>query len=125
IVGVLGLLFRAGVLEELMSRGSGFQTLLGGAPAVVPVLLFSIYFGWAHWNNPDRTLFSTANTVLAGIWLSIAYLKTRSLWFPTALPFTWNWMMGAFFRISISGRRIPQHPVLLPPSGSTGLVYGG
>lgn len=125
IIAALVLLILAAAFEELMFRGYAFQTLLRGAPAVVPVLLFSIYFGWAHWNNPDRTLFSTANTVLAGIWLSIAYLKTRSLWFPTALHFTWNWMMGAFFGIPISGIRIPQHPVLLTSSGGPVWLTGG
>jgi membrane protease YdiL (CAAX protease family) len=129
VIAALVLLILAGAFEELVYRGYAFQTLLRGAPAIVPVLLFSIYFGWAHWGNPNRTLFSTANTALAGIWLSIAYLRTRSLWFPTALHFTWNWMMGAFFGIPVSGLRIPQHSILVSTSGEpvwlTGGSYGG
>jgi hypothetical protein len=121
----LVLLILAGAFEELVFRGYAFQTLLRGAPAIVPVLLFSIYFGWAHWDNPNRTLFSTANTALAGIWLSIAYLRTRSLWFPTALHFAWNWTMGAFFGIPISGQRIPPHPILVSTSGEPVWLTGG
>ncbi|HKQ78507.1 MAG TPA: CPBP family intramembrane glutamic endopeptidase [Blastocatellia bacterium] len=121
----LVLFILGGAFEELVFRGYAFQTLLRGAPAFVPILLFSIYFGWAHWDNPDRTLFSTANTALAGIWLSIAYLRTRSLWFPTALHFIWNWVMGAFFGIPVSGLRIPQHPILLSSSGEPVWLTGG
>lgn len=118
------LLILAAAFEELVFRGYAFQTLLRGAPAVVPILLFSIYFGWAHWNNPSRTLFSTANTTLAGIWLSIAYLKTRNLWFPTALHFMWNWMMGVFFGIPISGLQI-EHPLLVASSDGPVWLTGG
>ena len=125
IVGALVLLILAGAFEELVFRGYAFQTLLRGAPAYVPILIFSIFFGVAHWGNQGRTLFSTANTVLAGVWLSIAYLRTRSLWFPTALHFTWNWTMGAFFGIPVSGLRIPQQTLLRTSSGDPVWLTGG
>jgi membrane protease YdiL (CAAX protease family) len=124
MVAALVLLILAAAFEELVFRGYAFQTLLRGAPAIVPILLFSIYFGWAHWNNPNRTLFSTANTTLAGIWLSIAYLKTRNLWFPTALHFMWNWMMGVFFGVPISGLQI-KRPLLIPSSDGPVWLTGG
>jgi membrane protease YdiL (CAAX protease family) len=118
------LLILAAAFEELLFRGYPFQTLLRGAPAIVPILLFSIFFGAGHWNNPSRTLFSTANTILAGIWLSIAYLKTRNLWFPTALHFMWNWTMGVFFGIPISGQKM-EHPLLLPSNEGPVWLTGG
>jgi membrane protease YdiL (CAAX protease family) len=43
------------------------------------------------------------NTVIAGGWLSVAYYKTRSLWFPTGLHFAWNFVMGAVYGLNISG----------------------
>lgn len=124
----LALLVLAGAFEELMFRGYAFQTLLRGMSPVVPMLLLSVYFGLGHWGNPSRTLFSTVNTVLAGVWLSVAYLKTRSLWFPTSLHFGWNWMMGAFFGLPVSGLRIPQQSIFTSDIGSpiwlTGGAYG-
>jgi len=125
IIAALVLLVLAGAFEELVFRGYAFQTLLRGAPPIVPILLFSIYFGQAHWDNQNRTLLSTTNTALAGIWLSIAYLRTRSLWLPTALHFTWNWMMGAFFGIPVSGLRIPQHSILVPTGDAPVWLTGG
>ena len=124
MAGAIVLLILAAAFEELVFRGYAFQTLLRGAPAVVPVLLFSIYFGWAHWKNPSRTLFSTANTTLAGIWLSIAYLKTRNLWFPTALHFMWNWTMGAFFGIPVSGLQIKNPFFIVSGDGPVWLTGG-
>lgn len=124
MVAAVVLLILAAAVEELIFRGYAFQTLLRGAPAIVPILLFSIYFGWAHWNNPNRTLFSTANTALAGIWLSIAYLRTRNLWFPTALHFAWNWTMGAFFGIPISGLQTESPLFVLSSDGAVWLTGG-
>jgi membrane protease YdiL (CAAX protease family) len=128
IVIALVLLILAAAMEELWYRGYAFQTLLRGAPAIIPIVLFSFFFGLAHWKNPSRTFFSTANTVLAGIWLSIAYLRTRGMWFPTALHFTWNWTMGAVFGIPVSGLRIPEHSILVStnvgPVWLTGGSYG-
>jgi membrane protease YdiL (CAAX protease family) len=124
MVAALVLLILAAAFEELIFRGYAFQTLLRGAPAIVPILILSIYFGWAHWGNPNRTLFSTVNTALAGVWLSIAYLRTRNLWFPTALHFTWNWMMGVVFGIPVSGLQI-ERPLLISSGADPVWLTGG
>ena len=97
------LLVVAAAFEEIVFRGYAFQTLLRDVPAWLPIILLSLLFGLAHWSNPSRTTFSTINTMLAGIWLAVAYLKTRSLWFTTALHFSWNWTMGLFFGLPVSG----------------------
>ncbi|MGH9840702.1 MAG: lysostaphin resistance A-like protein [Blastocatellia bacterium] len=125
VIAALLLLIVAAAFEELAYRGYAFQTLLRGAPAIVPIALLSLLFGLAHWNNPSRTSFSTANTILAGIWLSVAYLRTRSLWFPIALHTGWNWVMGAVFGVPVSGLLIPRQPLLLSTSGDPVWLTGG
>ena len=119
----------AAAFEELMFRGYAFQTILRDAiPAVIPILILSIFFGALHWGNPDSTIFSTANTILAGVWLSVAYLKTRSLWFATALHVGWNWTMGMIFGLPVSGMKLPHYPILIStseaPKWLTGEGYG-
>jgi hypothetical protein len=118
-------LLLAAAFEEVAFRGYAFQTLLRGAPAIVPILFFSILFGIGHWDNPNRTIFSTLNTVLAGIWLAVAYLKTRSLWFPIGLHVGWNWTMGAVFGIPISGMAIPEQALLVSTAGHLKWLTGG
>lgn len=101
------LLLVAAAFEEIVFRGYVLQTLLRDVPAAVPILLLALLFGLAHWDNPSRTNFSTLNTVLAGVWLAAAYLKTRSLWLATALHFAWNWTMGLVFGLPVSGMQMP------------------
>jgi uncharacterized protein len=119
----------AAAFEELMFRGYAFQTILRDRiPPAIPILVLSIFFGAMHWGNPDSTIFSTVNTILAGVWLSVAYLKTRSLWFATALHVGWNWTMGMIFGLPVSGMKLPHYPILLStseaPKWLTGEGYG-
>lgn len=125
LVLTAALLLAAAAWEELLYRGYAFQTLLRGVPAMVPVLILSILFGLGHWSNPHRSLFSTANTLLAGVWLSLAYLGSRNLWYPTGLHFGWNWMLGPVFGLPISGMSFPPHPLLLGSSGDPEWLTGG
>lgn len=122
----LVLLALAAAFEELLFRGYAFQTLLrGGISPVIPILLLSLFFGLVHLGNPSSTKFSTINTILAGVWLSVAYLKTRSLWFPTALHLGWNWMMGAFFGIPISGLKLIRYPLFVAANDAPLWLSGG
>lgn len=116
----------AAAFEELLFRGYPLQTLIrGGVPAAVPIIVLSVFFGLVHLGNPSSTTFSTMNTILAGIWLAVAYLKTRSLWFPTALHLGWNWTMGTFFGIPVSGMKLVRYPVLLSTSDAPLWLTGG
>jgi hypothetical protein len=65
--------------------------------------LTSAFFGIAHLGNSGATTFSTINTMLAGVWLGLAYLATRSLWLATALHFSWNFVMVFVFGLPVSG----------------------
>jgi membrane protease YdiL (CAAX protease family) len=122
---VLLFLVLAGAFEEILFRGYPFQTLLRDLPPAVPVALFSLFFGVMHLDNPSGTFFSTANTVLAGVWLAVAYLKTRALWFPTGLHFMWNWAMGAFFGLPVSGYQFTTSPVFVSTSEGPLWLTGG
>jgi hypothetical protein len=93
----------AGATEELIFRGFPFQALvhnLGGARAVA---ITSVIFGLAHLSNPSASAFSTINTILAGVWLGLAYLMTRSLWLAAALHYSWNFAMVFIFGLPVSG----------------------
>ncbi len=119
----------AAAFEEALFRGYILQTFARSGFAWLAILLTSVFFGAVHYGNPNANLISTANTVLAGIWFSIAYLKTRDLWFVWGLHLMWNWMQGAFFGIEVSGLTgITPAPLLKEfdsgPSWLTGQSYG-
>jgi uncharacterized protein len=92
--------------EEALVRGFAFQALEHNLGALVAISITSAIFGLLHLKNEDVTLFSTFNTILAGVWLGVAYLKTRSLWLATALHFSWNFVMALVFGLPVSGIKL-------------------
>lgn len=108
-------IFLAGAAaEEMLFRGYPFQTLLRSWPLWVALLLASAPFALVHLLNPNVAPgFTFVNTALAGVWLGVAYWRTRSLWFPLGLHFGWNWVQGALLGSPVSGlKSIAPHPLL-------------
>ncbi len=96
----------AAASEETAFRGYGLQTMARSNIkwAWLSILLLSFAFGFVHLGNPNTNFwFTFINTAVAGVWLSVAYLKTRSLWFPLGVHWAWNWVMAAIFGIPVSG----------------------
>ncbi|CAN5625900.1 hypothetical protein BH24ACI3_BH24ACI3_03020 [soil metagenome] len=119
-------LFVAAAFEEVLFRGYMMQTFFRSNLAVFGVLLTSVLFASVHNTNPNATVFSWANTFIAGIWFAVAYLKTRELWFVTGLHFMWNWMQGAFYGIEVSGlRELIPAPLMLESDSGPAWLTGG
>jgi len=93
----------AAAFEEAFFRGYLLQTFARARLAWVAILLTSLFFAAGHLTNNNANYLSTINTALAGVWFSVAYLKTRTLWFPFGLHLMWNWFQGAIFGIEVSG----------------------
>jgi len=122
--------FAAGAAwEEALFRGYLLQTFTRSGLAWFGIALTSLTFGMIHLQNPNADVISTINTILAGVWFGIAYLKTRDLWFVWGLHLMWNWMQGAFFGIEVSGiTDLVSVPLLKEidsgPTWLTGSTYG-
>jgi membrane protease YdiL (CAAX protease family) len=116
--------------EEVMFRGYALQTMTRAGYAWIGILLTSLAFAVAHLGNPNVSPFFTfTNTALAGVWLGLAYWKTRSLWFPLGLHWAWNWTMGSLVGLPVSGiTEIAPAPLfqttLHGPQWLTGGAYG-
>ncbi|GBC82689.1 hypothetical protein HRbin10_01820 [bacterium HR10] len=93
----------AAAFEELLFRGYPLQTLLLDVHPAIAVSAPSLLFGLGHAGNPNASMLGVCNTVLAGVWLSIAYLKTRRLWLPIGLHAGWNFTMSAIYGLTVSG----------------------
>jgi membrane protease YdiL (CAAX protease family) len=91
------LLFGA-VGEEMLFRGYGFQVLVKGMGPFATVLPVAVLFGLAHSQNLNFGPLALFNTILWGVVLGYAYLRSGDLWLPIGLHFGWNWalpMLGA------------------------------
>lgn len=135
----------AAAAEETLFRGYPLQTMTRAHLAWVAILITSALFAQAHLNNPNvegwaflqtpaggmfrKVGWGFMNTTLAGVWLAVAYLRTRSLWFPLGIHWSWNWMMGAVLGLPVSGiENLTPSPLLRAtdtgPAWLTGGAYG-
>ncbi len=89
--------------EEILFRGYPFQRLIDGTNSIIATLIFSIAFSLAHFKNPNINSIALLNIFLAGVWLSASYIKTRSLWLPISLHFSWNFFQGYLYSLPVSG----------------------
>lgn len=119
----------ASAMEEVVFRGYLLQTFTRAGLPWIAISITAVGFGLMHIANPNATTISTMNTVLAGIWFGLAYLKTRDLWFVWGMHLMWNFIQGTIFGIEISGLTyLSQMPLLKEidsgPQWLTGSVYG-
>lgn len=129
LVGSAFTLCVAALAEEALFRGYPLQTFSRARLAWVGIMVTLLFFGYVHLSNPNATLGMTfINTCIAGLWLGIGYLRTRSLWFPLGLHWSWNWALGAFFGLPVSGIELVSHPLFrgsdAGPQWLTGGNYG-
>ena len=89
--------------EELIFRGYLLNNLMDSIPKYWALFIISILFGAVHLGNPNIDAIGFTNIVLAGFFLGISYIYTKSLWFPIALHFSWNFFQGTIFGYSVSG----------------------
>jgi membrane protease YdiL (CAAX protease family) len=118
----------AGALaEELMFRGYPFQRLVEATGAARAILVFSVLFGAVHLMNPGASIWGLINTIVIGVFLAIAYLRTRALWLPWGFHFAWNLTMGLLLGLPVSGYRlfnVVVHGTVRGPTWLTGGSYG-
>lgn len=93
----------AAAAEEAVFRGYAFQALVQGIGVWPATLASSALFAYAHGGNANVTPLALANIFLAGVMLAVAYLRTRSLWFATAVHLGWNWTMASLLDFPVSG----------------------
>jgi len=129
VISALVFVFAAAA-EEMLFRGYPLQTLTRANLAWLGVLLTSVPFAAVHLKNPNAVPgFTFLNTALAGLWLAVAYLRTRSLWLPLGLHWSWNWAQASLLGLPVSGiERLAPAPLLRAinsgPDWLTGGSYG-
>jgi membrane protease YdiL (CAAX protease family) len=93
----------AALTEEVAFRGYPFRSLIDAVGPTGATIMMALLFGAVHMLNNDATWTSVFITMLAGVLLSIGWLRTHGLWLPWGLHFAWNTSMGIVFGLPVSG----------------------
>jgi len=127
---VVILLSGGAFLEELSFRGYPFQRLVEAIRPIGAIIVLSILFGAVHLQNPNASGIRSLgffNTILVGVLFAYAYLRTRTLWLPIGMHFSWNFFLGVVYGLPVSGLRDFSIVVRSTAHGShilTGGAYG-
>jgi membrane protease YdiL (CAAX protease family) len=122
-----------GISEEFLSRGYHLKNLAEGfnfrpfgpkGAIILATLLSSSVFGMLHANNPNASVISTLNIILAGLFLALGYILTGELAIPIGLHITWNFFQGNVFGFPVSGTDAGATFIAIEQGGPT-LVTGG
>jgi uncharacterized protein len=101
----LAALWFAAAGEEMIFRGYAFQLLIEKMGPYATVLPVGVIFGLTHMSNPYSSPLAVFNTVLWGILLGYAFLRSHDLWLPLGLHFGWNAVLP-LFGVNLSGLTI-------------------
>jgi hypothetical protein len=125
-----------GIYEEMLSRGYHLRNLAEGlnfkavGPKISLLLAYFIsssIFGLLHLGNPNSSLVSTLNIILAGLFLGLGFVLTGELALPIGLHITWNFFQGNVFGFPVSGTNAGGSMVQiqqLGPQWMTGGAFG-
>jgi len=116
----------AAASEETLFRGYMLQTLVRSNLCLAGTLVTSFLFASSHNLNPNSSHLSWVNTFIAGVWLAVAYLKTKKLWLSIAMHTSWNWFQATIFGINVSGiTEFSNYSVFQPLGKGNELITGG
>ncbi|MCE1198003.1 MAG: CPBP family intramembrane metalloprotease [Marinilabiliales bacterium] len=90
-------------VEELLFRGYILSNLMRSMNRWIALLVSSLLFAGVHMGNAHFVPLSFFSILLAGILLGLPYVFTKSLWWPMALHFSWNFFQGTIFGFNVSG----------------------
>ncbi len=122
------LAFSAAVFEEIVCRGVLFRLLEEKLGSYIAIVVSALIFGMLHMANPGASIWiALALALQAGVLLSVAYVYSRSLWFPIAIHFAWNFVQSGIFGANLSGNEMNVSLLTTHIEGSewvTGGVFG-
>lgn len=89
--------------EEILNRSFLMSVLRRVRNIYVITIIPSVIFGLIHLANPNVTILSVLNIILAGILFSYMFIKSGNIWMCIGYHFSWNTFQGVIYGIPVSG----------------------
>ncbi|MDR2276368.1 MAG: CPBP family intramembrane metalloprotease [Vagococcus sp.] len=124
IASFFGFLFQ-GTMEELVCRGFIMNSISAKTNVWTGVLINSIIFTTLHGLNDSVTILAILNLFLASLILSIIFYLSDNLLLVGAFHAIWNFMLGPFFGVPVSGLSIYSSVIKTEPVASKAIINGG
>lgn len=125
IIPPFAMAFSSAIFEEILFRGIIFRIIEEKLGSYIALLISAIIFGALHLTNPNSSLSAGVGLAIqAGLLLGAAYIYSRSLWFPIAIHFAWNFTQSAIFGANVSGNTISKTLITSDISGAEWFTGG-
>lgn len=93
--------------EELLNRSLLMSVLRRSGNIYAVALIPSVIFGLIHLVNPNVTMLSVINIILAGLLFSYMFIKSGNIWMCIGYHFTWNVFQSVIYGLPVSGLNLP------------------
>jgi hypothetical protein len=127
-IGVVVCFFNV-VTQEALVRSYIFQELWAKYGAWIATIITTAIFLMLHAapiSRGTQGLVAGANILLASLLLSLAYVRTGSLWLPIGIHLGWNGLQGPVLNINVTGADLAfGHWSVFSFSGQNPLLTGG
>ena len=119
-----------GMAEEVMCRGYLMTTLSKKTSTFWAIILSSLAFTALHIFSLLAIdikfgIIGFVNTMLFSIFVSILMVKTKNIWIVSAIHSSWNFILGIFCGISVSGQQKNISILNFTVNESKDLINGG
>ena len=89
--------------QQLLLCGYVFHTLQAKTNLVIALLISALLFTSYHAGAFQGSWLPAVNVFAAGLLFGLAYRSTGNLWFPIAIHFAWNYVLGPVLGLTVSG----------------------
>ncbi len=102
LLGSTSVLFNV-LTQQLLLCGYIFQTIRSRAGFPVALLVSAALFAGYHAGAFQGAWLPAVNVFAAGVLFCLAYGIAGNLWFPVAIHFAWNLLLGPVLGLTVSG----------------------
>ncbi len=124
LVGIQEEVFTRGFLLRNLAEGFKWRGISPKLALLIGYFISSSIFGLMHLGNPNMTIISTLNLVVAGIFLGLGFVLTGELAIPIGLHITWNFLQGNVFGFAVSGAKAGATFIAIEQNGPDWMTGG-